>query len=193
MTEPGESSTIVVTVVSDDPLPRRARWRRLLGRWTWVVLAVSVIAVVAAYLSWKDADADVDLARAQLRDLAVIEGTAAVETMNSMDYRDVEAGLEAWRSVTTGVLHDQLMAVAADERQLLADQGKIATARVVEAALTDLSDRTATLIAAVEVTVADKEPDQEPTVKRNRYSAELVLVDGGWKLEDLAPVPVTIS
>ncbi len=67
----------------------------------------------------------------------------------------------------------------------------------MEAALTELTDRTATLIAAVEVTVSDKEsekdPSKEPAVKRNRYSADLVLVDGTWKLESLGQVPVGLS
>jgi Mce-associated membrane protein len=181
----------VVVLGADDSAATSGRLR--LGRWTLVVLAASIVAVVVAYLSWSRADDDPALARAELRDLAIIEGTAAVEAMNSMDYRDVEAGLEAWRSVTTGVLRDQLSAIAADERQLLADQGKIATGRVVEAALTELTDRTATMIAAVEVTVADKDPAQEPTVKRNRYSADLVLVDGDWLLENLGQVPVATS
>lgn len=181
----------VVVLGADDATAASRRPR--LGNWAWLVLAVGVVALVAAYLSWSGADDDPALARAELRDLAVIEGTAAIETMNSMDYRDVEAGLEAWRSVTTGVLRDQLAAIAADERELLADQGKIASGRVVEAALTELTDRTATMIAAVEVTVADQDPAQEPTVKRNRYSADLVLVDGHWLLENLAQVPVTTS
>ncbi|WGX97974.1 hypothetical protein [Nocardioides sp. L-11A] len=181
----------VVVLGADDAVAASRRPR--LGNWAWLVLAAGVVALVAAYLSWSGADDDPALARAELRDLAVIEGTAAIETMNSMDYRDVEAGLEAWRSVTTGVLRDQLAAIAADERELLADQGKVASGRVVEAALTELTDRTATMIAAVEVTVADKDPAQEPTVKRNRYSADLVLVDGHWLLENLAQVPVTTS
>lgn len=163
------------------------------GRWTWIVLGVSIVAVVAAYLAWRDADTDPDLARAQLRDQAIIEGTSAVETMNSMDYRDVPTGLKAWLSVTTGVLHDQLTQIGEDERKLLADPGMIAKGHVVEAALTQLTDRTATLIAAVETTVQEKDPAKEPTVKRNRYSADLVLVGGTWKIENLAPVPVSMS
>ncbi len=188
--------------------------RTRLGTWVWVVLVLSIVAVATTSWSWRQADTDPELARAALRDEAIIEGTTAVETMNSMDYRDVAGGLKAWRSVTTGVLHDQLLQIGDDERQLLADQGKIATGRVVEAALTELTDRTATLIAAVEVTVRDKDsatdgdgsgagtdsgadsgtdPSNEPAVKRNRYSADLVLVDGHWKIENLGQVPVSIS
>lgn len=159
------------------------------GREAWAVLAVGVVAVVLAFLYWRDADGDPDRERALMRDAAMIEGTAAVETMNTMDYRDVDAGLEAWQDVSTGVLRDQQAATTAADRQILADAHKIAVGRVVQAALTELTDRTATLIAATEVTV-DNDDGTEPTVKRNRYVADLVLVDGAWKLENLQQVAV---
>ena len=159
------------------------------GALVWLLLVVSVVAVVSAYVAWRAADRDPDRDRAALRDQALIEGTVAVETMNTMDHRDVAGGLEARQTVSTGVLHDQLLAVGDEERDLLAEQGKIATGRVVQAALTELTDRTATLIAAVEVTVRGEE-SEEPAVKRNRFSADLVLVDGEWKIENLQQVPV---
>jgi Mce-associated membrane protein len=196
--DPGE-----VNAASEEaPTGARGRWpwrrgresgRRRPGAWTWLVLLAGVVAVVVAFLSYRDADHDPDRARAALRDRAVIEGTAAVETMNSMDYRDVAGGLKAWESVTTGVLHDQLLSIGDDERKLLAENGKIATGHVVQAALTDLTDHTATMIAAVETTVVDDGSGEEPTVKRNRYTADLVLVDGHWKLENLEQVAVNLS
>ena len=102
-----------------------------MGWITWLVLAISVAAVVVAFLSWRDANDDPDRDRAALRDNALIDGTNAVETMTSMDYRDVEAGIKAWQGVSTGVLHDQLLSVGGDEQKMLADQGKIASGRVV--------------------------------------------------------------
>lgn len=176
-----------MTDAPEEPTPRRSRAGVLVG----VVLGLAVVAVVVAFLSWRDADGDPERDRAALRDQALIEGASAVETMTSMDARDVDGGIKAWQAVTTGVLRDQLLAVGADEQEMLADQGKIASGRVVKAALTDLTDRTATLIAAVEVTVQD-EDGEEPTVKRNRFSADLVLVDGEWKIENLSQVAVNL-
>ncbi|WP_244931821.1 hypothetical protein [Nocardioides sp. W7] len=166
--------------------PRRTRT----GLWALALCGLGVVAVVLAFLSWRSADNDPDRARAALRDAAVIEGTAAVETMNSIDYRDVAAGVEAWQDVSTGVLHDQLVAMTPEDQQLLADQKRVATGRVVQAALTELTDRTATLIVAVEVTVSATEEGAEATVKRNRFAADLVRVSGEWKLENLAQVAV---
>ncbi len=101
-------------------------------------------------------------------------GPAAVETMTTMDCRDVEMGIKAWQGVSTGVLHDQLLAVGGDQ-QMLADQGKIASGRVVQAALTELTDRSATLLAAVEVTVEPVDGREAGGQERNRFSADL-----GW-------------
>lgn len=160
---------------------------------SWVLLVISIVAVGFSAWSWQQAEADPDLARAVLRDQAIVDGTRAIEVMNTMDHQDVAGGLEAWRSVTTGVMRDQLVAMDEDQQELLADQGKVATGHVTAAALTALTDRTATMIAAVEVTVADQDPEVEPTVKRNRYSADLVLVEGQWKIENLGQVPVNLS
>jgi Mce-associated membrane protein len=181
--------------VSDAEEVTRATPERGRSPWPWFVLAAGIVAVALALFSWQDASevTDPDRARADLRDQAIIEGIAAVEAMNSMDHRDVAGGLEAWESVTTGTLRDQLLAVSAEERTLLAEEGKVATGKVVQAALTDLTTTTATMIAAVEVTVVDGDTAAAPTVKRNRFSADLVLVDGHWKLENLGQVPVNLQ
>jgi len=186
--EPAESAEPEADADEASSRPRRSR----VGWIAWLVLAISVAAVVVAFLAWRDADDDPDRARAALRDSAVIDGTHAVETMTSMDYRDVATGIKAWQGVSTGVLHDQLLSVGEDEQKMLADQGKIATGRVVQAAVTDLTDRSATLIVAVEVTVQGKDGSEEPTLKRNRFSADLVLVKGEWKIENLQQVSVTL-
>ena len=192
LTVPDESVEATEPVDSEDSEEPDESKKPRVGVLVWLLLAVSVVAVVATFLLWRDADNDPDRERAALRDTAVVEGTSAVETMTSMDGRDVEAGIKAWQGVSTGVLHDQLLSVGADEQKMLADQGKVATGRVVQAALTDLSDRSATLIAAVEVTVESADGSEEPAVKRNRFSADLVLVNGEWKIENLQQVSVNL-
>lgn len=180
------------------PAPAAAPRRVRVGRGAWALCALAVVAVALAGWTWREADTDPDRARAALRDQAVIQGTHAVEVMNSMDRRDVPAGVKAWQDVTTGVLHDQLVAIGSEEQKLLVDEAKIAQGRVVQAALTELTDRTATLIVALEVTVHDEAPGEsgdteagnEPVVKRNRFAADLVLVGGEWKLENIQQVAV---
>jgi Mce-associated membrane protein len=187
-----ESAEPDETRESDDAPASSGAKKSRVGVFVWLLLAVSVVAVVIAFLSWRDANGDPDRDRAALRDTALIDGTTAVETMTSMDGRDVPAGIKAWQAVSTGVLHDQLLSVGDDEQKMLADQGKIASGRVVQAALTELNDRSATMIAAVEVTVRSADGSEEPAVKRNRFSADLVLVNGHWKIENLQQVAVNL-
>ncbi|MGJ9412638.1 hypothetical protein ACHAAC_07990 [Aeromicrobium sp. CF4.19] len=167
--------------------PAKGRRRSL------VLLLAAAVVAVSGMVAWWLADADAALALAEERDVVLVEGRQAIEVMNTLDYRDVDAGIEAWQSVTTGTLADQLASVGADERQLLAEQEKISTGSVVDAAVLDLDDDTATVLASVEVAVVDDaEEDSPSSVKRNRFSADLVLVDGEWKLQSLQQVAVNL-
>jgi Mce-associated membrane protein len=162
--------------------------------WLLVLLLVAALVAVSGALMWWQADRDPDRAAAETRDAVLIEARQAIETMNTLDYRSVDKGVKAWSQVTTGTLRDQLAGVSADDRRLLAEQKKISTGRVVDAAVIDVDDGSATVIAAVEVTVRDAaKPDSEPTVKRNRFSADLVKIGGRWKLESLQQVAVSLS
>jgi|UPI0003C7DEF3 Mce-associated membrane protein len=163
----------------------------------WPVLAVLLVGLVAAAVGswlWWSAAHDDDLELAQTRDTVLIEGTQHIETLNTLDYRDVDGGLEAWADATTGTMRDQLTAVDEAQRQLLADQQKISEGRVVEAGVLELDGDTATVVAAVEISVVDDaNPGSEATVKRQRYSADLRLVKGEWKLENLVQVAVSVQ
>lgn len=167
----------------------------LVRRW-WPALAalVALLVMAGGLLDWSRASDDSGRKLALERDAVLIAATAHIETLNSLDYQHVEEGLAGWTKVTTGTLHDQLTQVTADQRKLLADQKKISTGKVVDAAVFSLSDDTATVVASVEVAVKDGlKPDAEPTVKRNRFSADLVDVHGQWLVEKLQQVAVDIS
>lgn len=163
-----------------------------------LTLAVAAAVMISGLVAWgRAATADAP-DPAAIRDSALVAAKRGIATMNTLDYRSIDEGLASWKAVTTGVLHDQLGQVTDDERQALVDPGKISTGRVVDAAVLDLGTdpghETATVIAAVEVEVRDgAAPDAEPTVKRNRFSADLVRVGGAWKLESLQQVPVSLS
>ena len=159
-----------------------------------LVAAFGVIVMVVGLLSWWRAAHDDNAARAAVRDTVLIAATQDIETMNTLDYRQVDDGLTRWRAVTTGTLHDQLAQVSADDRKLLAQQQKVSTGKVIDAAVVDLGDGTATVIASVEVTVRDgADPTADPTVKRNRFTADLVHTGGTWKLESLDQVAVSLQ
>lgn len=170
------------------------RARRLL-RFAPAALGVLAAAVmVAGLVAWWQAEHDDSLDLAATRDAVLIAATSDIETMNTLDYRKVDEGLAAWGKVTTGTLHDQLAQVSADDRKLLADQQKVSVGKVVDAAVTSVERDKASVIASVEVTVTDgADPDAAPSVKRNRFSADLVRVRGRWLLERLEQVAVDVS
>lgn len=175
---------------------RRSTERQARGRRFWQPLVVLAVALVVAALGswlWWDAAHDDDISVAEERDAVLIAGREHIETLNSLDYRKVQDGLDDWSKVTTGLLHDQFAKVGAEQRKLLADQKKISAGKVVDAAVLTLDGRTATVIAAVEISVTEEGAAGEPTVKRNRFAATMRKVGAEWKLENLQQVAVTTS
>lgn len=164
-------------------------------RLSWIALLVASVLIMASGLfAWWQAAGDDEVDRAETRDAVLIAGKQHITTMQTLDYRDVEKGLKAWNAATTGSLNDSIKAIDSEEQGFLVDQKKVSVGKVVDAAVLDLDKNTATVVAAVEVTVSDDpSAGTEPTVKRNRYSADLVLVRGVWKLENIGPVPVDVS
>lgn len=159
----------------------------------WVVLAAALLLAVVGGRAWWFAEHDPDLDRAASRDAALIAARTHVATLTTLDGTDVDAGLEAWQAATTGLLHDQVSEVDDTNRALLADIGSTSTGRVLDAAVLELDGSTASVMVSVEVTVADlSTPTAEPTIKRNRFAADVRLVDGEWLLEDLQQVAVTL-
>ena len=168
--------------------------RRLRGSLPLAALILGAALAVVGSLFWWDAVHDPQIAAAGDRDQALIEGTSAIETLNSLDYRDVAAGFAGWAEVTTGLMRDQISAADETQRQAIADQQKIAVADVTDAALLRLDGEEATVLAAITITVTDDAvPDSEPVPKRNRFTAELRLVDGTWLVESLQQVAVNLS
>lgn len=165
-------------------------WRRVVPA---VVLAAALVVAVVGLRAWWQAEHDPDLARAGERDAVLVAASTHVATLNTLDHDAIEEGLDAWGDATTGMLHDQLTGVDDADRSQLAALGTVSTGRVLDAAVLELDGDTATVLAAVEVTVVDERtPGAEPVVKRNRFAADLRQVDGRWLVEDLQQVAVSL-
>lgn len=157
------------------------------------LIAAALVMCSGLFVWWQSANDDA-IGQAQTRDAVLVATSAHIQTMNSLDYRKVDAGLKAWSRVTTGTLHDQLSGISVDDRKLLAEQKKISTGKVIDSAVVSLDGDSATVLASVEITVKDDaHPDAKPTLKRNRFSADLVKVGSDWKLESLQQVAVNLS
>ena len=178
----------VAEVVGTDPRALRSRQVRL------GALVVAALVLCSGLFAWWQTSNNDALLKAQTRDAVLVATSQNIQTMNTLDYRKVDAGLKAWAAATTGMLHDQLTGISAEDRKLLADQKKISTGKVVDAAMIKMDNTSATVIASVEITVKDDaNPDAKPTVKRNRFSADLLKVGGLWKLESLQQVAVNLK
>lgn len=170
--------------------PRAVRSKRMrIG-----ALVVAALVLCSGLFAWWQTSNNDALLKAQTRDAVLVATSQNIQTMNTLDYRKVDAGLKAWAAATTGTLHDQLTGISAEDRKLLADQKKISTGTVVDAAMINLDNTSATVIASVEITVKDDaHPDAKPTIKRNRFTADLTRVGGVWKLESLQQVAVNLQ
>ncbi|MEU1037744.1 hypothetical protein ACFYP4_01220 [Streptomyces sp. NPDC005551] len=123
------------------------------------------------------------------RDQALTAGEQAVQNLNTLDHREVDAGLDLWESSTTGDLHDQLVDGRAAFTKQVKAAGTITTARVLSGAVTELDERAgrARVLVALRVTVR---ASTGSTDKDSRMLGELTRTGGRWKLSDLGQAPV---
>ena len=155
-------------------------------------IVVILAAVFAAWGGWSWWSAAHDDARQFALDRQAVTQAAQhdIATLNTLDYRKVDDGLQAWLKVSTGTLHDQLAQTGTDSRKQLEQAKTVTTAQVMDTAVTALDQRagTAKLIAAVQLDVT---PSQgQPTSKRTRFQADLTRTGNGWQVSALAPVQV---
>jgi Mce-associated membrane protein len=128
---------------------------------------------------------------ANVRDAVLQQARQDIVVLNTMDYRNVDAGLKRWADASTGTLHNQVVRATSVEKQHLTQAKSIATAVVVAAAITslDVADGSASVIASVDVTV--KHTDGKSNVNRERLKGEMTRVGSVWKVSSLAQVPVS--
>ncbi|KQY56125.1 hypothetical protein ASD11_16820 [Aeromicrobium sp. Root495] len=176
------------SVQAEEKKPGRVGPTALVG------LAVAVVFGVTGGVAWWSATSSDDLSLAQERDAVLVSAKTEIAVLNTLDYRSVAKGLKAWQSASTGTLRDQFAGISTKDQGVLADQKKISKGKVVDAAVLEVDGDSATVLAAVEVTVTDgTDPSAEPVVKRNRFSADLARSGGTWKVANLQQVAVNVS
>ena len=162
---------------------------------TGLLLAAAVLVVCAATavfygVSWAVAANDESVGYAAQRDNALQAGQQAIVNFNTLDYRDVQRGLDRWAASSTGPLHEEVLKDREPSAAKIAEAQSTTTAKVLDSAVTELDDRAgkARMIAVVEVVV--NQEGQQPTTKQSRYQAELTREGDQWKLSGLGPVAV---
>lgn len=155
-----------------------------------VALVVAAVAVAGWFgVAWFQAANDDSLGFSGTRDEVDRVARSAIRTMNTLDYRKLDAGLEDWADATTGPLHDEIANLAPEKKKQLTDAKPVTSAKVTSSAVKDLDDRggKATVIAAIEKSV--QTGNGKPQTSYQRIQATLMRTKDGWKLENLGPVP----
>lgn len=188
--------------------PARRRFGPLL------VAALVLVLVAAGFLVWSvvglvSAGADVDRAGDKLaaanerlddarhdddlefdtaRDEALRAARTGVATMNTLDYREVDADLGEWEQVSTGALHDEIVDARTRSRQTIVDAKSVTKATVLSSAVKAVDARagTATVLVAVRVNVSTG--TTAPADKYLRFQSTLLRTEQGWKLDSIGQV-----
>ncbi|WP_243788004.1 hypothetical protein [Saccharopolyspora gloriosae] len=148
------------------------------------VLVAAVAFATAAGWSWWSAEHDPQVRRVADRAEVLAQARDSIETLTTLDRRAVDAGVRGWLAASTGPLHEEFTDPATVPR--LREQAVGTTGRVVHLAVTDLEERSATVIAAVDTEVV--RDGAKPEITAGRMEAELTRTPQGWRLSALAPV-----
>ncbi|OLF10993.1 hypothetical protein BLA60_13305 [Actinophytocola xinjiangensis] len=160
-----------------------------------IVLAAAVALLVAAVgvagwfgVAWFRAANDDGLEYSAMRVEVDRQARIAVETMNTLDYRELEDGLARWSAVTTGTLNAEITRLTDEDKKSLTDAKWVTRSKVRSLAVRELDDRggKAIVIAAVETTLSLG--GGEPKTDFKRVEGTLLRTENGWKLDVLTPV-----
>lgn len=132
---------------------------------------------------------------AAIRNDALRAGEQAVQNFNTLDYRNVQAGLNLWLQSSTGTLNQQISTGQAAFKTEIQQAKTITTAQVLDGAITELDDHQckARVIVALQVNITPATGG--PTSKQVRIQGDLAgkPANGGcstWQLSAIQQVPV---
>jgi Mce-associated membrane protein len=174
-----------------DPAPVAlppASARPVIGRILQAATALAAIAAITLGVFWAVSLSSGNGHLAAERDDVVGAAQQAAITLNSLDYRNAPAGMDAWMAVSTGQVLDEFRKHRDDYIKVVTDSKRVTTAIATDPAVTELDDRAgvARVLIGVDVTVT---PDgQKPVLTRQRLQLEMNRTPDGWKVGRLAPV-----
>ena len=163
-----------------------------------LTVAITLVVIAAASAgwfgwSWYHAVHSGSTSSARARDEVLREGEQAVQNFNTLDYRNLDQGLNLWQSSSTGTLRSEILRGRPTFEQEIRKSKTITTATVLDAALTSLNqeDGTANIMVALQITV--KPPTGAATTKQSRLEGTLQRTGSVWKLSSLGQVPAGVA
>ncbi|MEU0793878.1 hypothetical protein ABZ342_27740 [Amycolatopsis sp. NPDC005961] len=148
-----------------------------------VLIVAAVLAVLAAsatgYTWWRAASDD-SFARGRDRDAVLAAAGPELVTLNTIDYRSAGADVDRWIAATTGQYEKDL----SGDRQVQIDRATtartVSSASLVQAAVTEVSDGSARLLAVLDVRVSTGGSAASPRL--NRLTVDVTRSPDGWKI-----------
>jgi len=179
------------TPTEDRPAAEPAGRRLAVTPVTALAALVALAAVAALFFGgrWVLALNDDGLELAAQREAVLVDARQAAINLNTLDYRDVAAGLDLWEQTSTGLLLDEFRANRAEYEQVIAQARHVTVATVKDAAVAELDVRSgvARVLVAIDVEVRPEGQDQ-PMITRQRLELEMTRTDQGWKASRVMPV-----
>jgi Mce-associated membrane protein len=166
------------------PISRRIDARRIL----LVVTALAAVAALVSGVLWLLALNSDSLALSRDRDAALVDARQAAINLNTLDYKNVDAGLALWEQSSTGDVLAEFQKNKAEYAKAVTEAKRSTVATVPDAAVAELDDRagSARVLVAVDVTVTPE--GQAPVVSRQRLQLQMARTPQGWKVSNLSPV-----
>lgn len=158
---------------------------------TLMVAVVAALAVAAAGwwgVSWYRAAHDESLALGRDRDAVLRDAQQATLNLNTLDYHQVQDGLTLWERSAAGSLLTQLRANRTTYARAITASTTISTARVLDAAVASLDERSGTAQVLVGVDVTSQSEQGDPSCAHRRVRLEMIRAGQVWKVGTLAPV-----
>lgn len=153
------------------------------------LLVLAALFAAWAGWSWYSAAHDDGHAYSRARDEVLQAGEQGVQNLNTLDYRHLGPGLKTWQDSTAGDLRRQITQGRAAFEEQVTKARTITKARILDAAVSELDERSgkARVLVAVEITVTP--PEGDPATKQSRLVGELTRTPTGWKLSKLGQAP----
>lgn len=158
------------------------------------ILAVAVVAALAFAatgwfaVSWYRAEHGKSLSLGMDRDNVVRDAQRSTLTLNTLDYRRVQDGLNLWEQSAAGSLLSQLRANRDTYVRAITDSAAVTTARVLDAAVASLNPGAGTAQALVGVDVTSQAEQGDPSCAHRRVRLDMVRVGNAWKVGTLTPI-----
>ncbi|MGH3853801.1 MAG: hypothetical protein ACRDR6_09930 [Pseudonocardiaceae bacterium] len=159
-----------------------------------VTLVVTVMAVLACGaagwfgVSWYRVAHDKSFALGMDRDAVLRDAQRATLTLNTLDYRRVQDGLTLWEQSAAGSLLTLLRTNRDTYARAITDSQTMISARVLDAAVASLDERSGIARVFVGVDVTSQSEQGDPSCTQRRVGLEMIRAGDAWKVGALAPV-----